>query len=317
MNKKRKFTIENNEISEVTTVTLGGYPQKIMLDGKSKENPVVICLHGGPGTPIPFSVGCRGMFPDITDRVTLVCWDQLGCGINNHVIDDSFGIDSFVKMTVDLIKEIRGRFPGNRIYLFGMSWGSILSARAAAAVPELINGVVTYGQVLCDMTFNEEVYSALEASAMPESKKKKLQKMKKDRSIDNARSLMSWIRKYTEGYTCKAGKSAPIGGAIIGLMTSPDYTMKDFRAVVLNGYIKNTSLIRALTDTDLRDVLCNVKVPYTMLQGETDIVTSTSALSKFVPECGNPNLRLAVIPKSGHMPSEEAMGEIFGCFDSM
>lgn len=317
MNKKRKFTIENNEISEVTTVTLGGYSQKIMMDGKSKENPVVICLHGGPGTPIPFSVGCRGMFPDITDKVTLVCWDQLGCGINNQVIDDSFGVDNFVQMTVDLIKEIRSRFSENRIYLFGMSWGSVLSARAAAAVPELINGVVTYGQVLCDMTFNDEVYSALEASAMPESKKKKLQKMKKDRSIDNARSIMSWIKKYTEGYTCKAGKSAPIGGAVVGLMTSPDYTMKDFRAVVLNGYIKNTSLIKALTDTDLRGVLSNVKVPYTMLQGETDIVTSTSALSKFVPECGNPNLRLVVIPKSGHMPSEEAMVEVFECFNSL
>ena len=277
----------------------------------------LICLHGGPGTPIPFSVGCRGMFPDITDRVTLVCWDQLGCGINNRVIDDSFGIDSFVQMTVDLVKEIRGRFPDNRIYLFGMSWGSILSARAAAAVPELINGVVTYGQVLCDMTFNDEVYAVLEASAMPESKKKKLQKIKKDRSIDNARSVMSWIRKYTEGYTCKAGKSAPIGGAVMGLMTSPDYTMKDFRAVVLNGYIKNTSLIRALTDTDLRDILCNVKVPYTMLQGETDIVTSTSALSKFIPKSGNPNLRLVVIPKSGHMPSEEAMVGVFECFNSL
>lgn len=39
---ERNRTIQNNEISEIRTFTLGGYPQKVMLDGKSKENPVVI-----------------------------------------------------------------------------------------------------------------------------------------------------------------------------------------------------------------------------------------------------------------------------------
>lgn len=28
---------------------------------KRKDSPIIITLHGGPGTPIPFSVGCRGL----------------------------------------------------------------------------------------------------------------------------------------------------------------------------------------------------------------------------------------------------------------
>lgn len=44
------------------------------------------------------------MFPELTDRVTMAYWDQLGCGINDHVIDDSFSIGHFVRMTVDLIQ---------------------------------------------------------------------------------------------------------------------------------------------------------------------------------------------------------------------
>ena len=59
MNKKRKAIIEQNEISELVTFSLGGYEQKVLIEGKSKNLPVVITLHGGPGTPIPFSVGCR------------------------------------------------------------------------------------------------------------------------------------------------------------------------------------------------------------------------------------------------------------------
>ena len=34
----------------------------MLIEGKSKDNPIVITLHGGPGTPIPFSVGCRGLY---------------------------------------------------------------------------------------------------------------------------------------------------------------------------------------------------------------------------------------------------------------
>ena len=316
MNKKRRQVIEGSAVSEVVTVELGGYPQKIMLDGKSETNPVVICLHG-IGTPIPFSVGCRGMFPDITEKVTLVCWDQLGCGINNYVIDDSFTIDDFKKMTVDLVREIKKRFPENSLYLFGMSWGSILSAITAEAVPELISGVVTYGQVLCNMTFNDEVFSVLEASAMPESKKEKLKKIKNDRTVENAGIIMSWIRKYTEGYICKTGKAAPVGEAVIGLLTSPDYNIRDFMAVAVNGYMKNTSLMRQLTDCDLRPVLSKISVSYTMLQGETDIVTSTKAIEKFLSETENTNLKLITIPESGHMPSANALDSVFEFFDSM
>lgn len=72
MNNKRKSYISSCEISLVESVNIGGYQQKIAIEGKSKSLPIVICLHGGPGSPIPFSVGCRGLFPDITDRLTMV-----------------------------------------------------------------------------------------------------------------------------------------------------------------------------------------------------------------------------------------------------
>lgn len=63
MNSQRKQAIKSNEISEVTALTLGGFPQKILIDGRRKKNPLLLVLHGGPGSPIPFSVGCRGLFP--------------------------------------------------------------------------------------------------------------------------------------------------------------------------------------------------------------------------------------------------------------
>ena len=59
MDKQRKNVIDKNEISQIYNFDLGGYPQKVLIEGRSRKNPIVITLHGGPGTPIPFSVGCR------------------------------------------------------------------------------------------------------------------------------------------------------------------------------------------------------------------------------------------------------------------
>ena len=89
MNKQRKQIIAGNEVSTLYTLNLGGYNQKVLVEGKSKTLPVVICLHGGPGTPIPFSVGCRGLFPEFTDQFIMVYWDQLGCGANMPVMPEA------------------------------------------------------------------------------------------------------------------------------------------------------------------------------------------------------------------------------------
>jgi len=310
MNKTRKNIILNSEISEVRETALGGYKQKIMLDGMKKENPIVIFLHGGPGSPIPFSVGCRGLFPEITEKLTLVCWDQLGCGINNRPIDDSFKISDFVLMTEELSEEIRRLFPENKIYLFGISWGSVLAALTAAGGKASVDGVITYGQVLCDMTFNEEVYEALENSAMPERKKKKLAEMKNTHNIQNAKQIMGYIRKYTEGYVCKSAKGAPISEMIKGLFQSPDYRFKDFAAAMVNGYMKNSSLIKELLELDLRDTLDCIKIPYKIIQGDRDIVTSTRTIEKFLAERPNENIEFVEVKNSGHMAGEEAMGRI-------
>ncbi|MEE0856560.1 MAG: hypothetical protein U0L58_04610 [Ruminococcus sp.] len=99
MNKKRKAVIEANKISTIEEFVLGGYPQKVLIEGKSDDLPVVITLHGGPGTPIPFCVGARGLFPDFTENCILVSWDQYGCGINNAKLPDDISINDFAQLS--------------------------------------------------------------------------------------------------------------------------------------------------------------------------------------------------------------------------
>lgn len=305
---KRKNTGTDNEISELISLSLNGYEQKVLIEGKRRTLPVVITLHGGPGMPIPFSVGCRGLFPDFTDNFIMVYWDQLGCGINNRIIDDSFSVDDFVKMTEDLIKEIKKRFVGNKILIFSTSWGSILSAKLLERNPKAVDGIIAMGQIIKNVFLCEEVMDELDNSNISRRKMDKLRAVTVDNYSGKDLQLISTsLRKYTNAYQNKVGAKAPMGSVIKGLLTSPDYRFKDLKAIIVNGYLKNNSLWKEIIRIDLSDVLMNVKIPYIMLQGDTDIVASTQTAKSLVNSCNNPDLRIQVVSNTGHLPGAEMM----------
>lgn len=311
MNKRRKQIIENNEISQLYTFSLGDVLQKVLIEGKTKDLPVVISLHGGPGSPIPLSVGCRGLFPEFTDRAIMVYWDQLGCGINNCVIADKYDINSYVEMTVDLVKEVKKLFPNNKMILFGISWGSVLALKTVKKIPELVDAVVTWGQVIKNLFFNQEVLETLEKSDLPTKKMKKVKVILTNGPSENGlQFLTGCIRKYTNGYQNKEGSQAPVGEVIKGLLTSPDYTLKDFKAIMINGTAKSTLLWPQLLAIDLTKELATVEKPYYILQGDTDIVTNTGLLMEVVDGADNSFLHYEVVEKSGHIPGTEGMDAI-------
>ncbi len=312
MNKKRKKIIDENEISELFTFSLGGYEQKVLIEGKKKDLPIVITLHGGPGTPIPFSVGCRGLFPEFTDRFIMVYWDQFGCGINNYEVDDSFKIDTFVKMTSDLLDNVKKLFPSNKIIIFATSWGSVLSALVSEIKSAYIDGIVVCGQIVKNIFFNDEVISALEKSKTPRDKLEIIRNADpRGATSYELQTVNSCLTKYTDAYNNKNSPKVPMGKIIMGLITSPDYSFKDFKAVMINGYKGNNSIWGELLKIDLTETLSAMKIPYYILQGETDIVASTTVVKKLVESSNNENLSCTVVKNTGHFPNAEMMDKVF------
>lgn len=307
----KKDITANSEISEICTFTLGGYNQKVLIEGKKKELPIVITLHGGPGTPIPFSVGCRGLFPMFTDHFIMIYWDQLGCGINNHLIDHTFSIETFVQMTEELIHHIQMKFPGNKMMLFATSWGSILSAKVLEKNPHIVDAVVVCGQIIKDVFLGDEVIETLSRSSISSKRLEQIKHITKGNITSKELRLISGcLRKYTNGYQNKAGEKTPVGQIMRGLLRSPDYKLKDLKAMFINGYLKNISLWKEIVSLNLSEALSNVDVPYIMLQGDTDIVASTLLVKELVEKANNSNLSYKVIENTGHLPGREMMEQL-------
>ena len=177
----------------------------------------------------------------------------------------------------------------------------------------MVDGVIAYGQVLHQLMQSKETIDALMSSKAPEKLKSEIKAAVDAGKLDpkTAMKMSGAIRKYTFGYNNPNEPKAEVGKIIRGIMTSPDYTFRDFKAIVMNGYQKNTSLLSELSELDLRETLKGVSVPYHILQGETDIVTNTTGIVSFVRESENHRLSCRIIPDSAHIPGANGMNAVF------
>lgn len=71
--------------------------------------------------------------------------------------------------------------------------------------------------------------------------------------------------------------------------------------------MKNTSLWKEILQIDLTEQLRSVKIPYMILQGDTDIVASTKIVKELVAGSNNANLDCRIVADTGHMPGVEMM----------
>ena len=174
--------------------------------------------------------------------------------------------------------------------------------------------VLSRGGIARGDFFNDEVMSALEASTVPRKKLEIIKKAKPETANPKElQTINACLTKYTDAYNNKNCKKAPMGKIIMGLMTSPDYSFIDFKAVGDNGYKGNVSLWHDILKIDLTETLNAVKMPYYIIQGETDIVASTSVAKNIVDNSGNKNLSCIVVKNTGHFPGVEMMDNVFEC----
>src|SRR6266487_5644074 len=70
--------IKDTVVNEKSLISLGGEKQYVEMTGVSSKNPALLFLHGGPGWPQ--TPHLRYFNADLTKAVTLVAWEQSGCG---------------------------------------------------------------------------------------------------------------------------------------------------------------------------------------------------------------------------------------------
>jgi len=141
-------------INETMMVDINGVKQWINIYGKNLENPVLLYLHGGPGSPE--SLTDYKINRKWSDIYTVVTWDQRNCGKsysesqNNITLTHDLFMQDGKEMTEFLMKHLKK----DKISLLGHSWGTFYGCNLALTYPDYYETYIGAGQVI-DFTANE------------------------------------------------------------------------------------------------------------------------------------------------------------------
>lgn len=126
-----------SSITSLEKIELGDINQWISIRGRNTSNPILLYLHGGPGTPVmPLF---RHFQIPLEDHFIVVQWEQRGAGksFSWKIPKETMIIEQFISDLHELIEILQKRFNKEKIYLMGHSWGSILGTFTVQKYPEL------------------------------------------------------------------------------------------------------------------------------------------------------------------------------------
>jgi pimeloyl-ACP methyl ester carboxylesterase len=117
-------------VESLEEVTLGGVGQWLLIRGLDRSNPVLLHLHGGPGSA-DISIA-RFFDAGLIGHFTVVHWDQRGAGksFDPDIPPESMIREQFVLDTRDLASMLRSGSASRRS-IGHYSWGAIGPRRVA------------------------------------------------------------------------------------------------------------------------------------------------------------------------------------------
>jgi pimeloyl-ACP methyl ester carboxylesterase len=131
-------------IAEIQTITLGGFPQAVLLRGNDLRNPILLYVHGGPGAsqmPIAWTYS-----DELEKHFVVAHWDQRGAGASCAGVDwNTLSLDQMVNDTIELSEKLG---QGRKIFIIGHSWGSLVGVWAVERRPDLFYAYVGTGQLV-------------------------------------------------------------------------------------------------------------------------------------------------------------------------
>ena len=134
-------------IAEVKYLRIGGVDQWLMIRGRSRANPPLILLYGGPGMP---ETGFFRLFNAVLEDVfTVVYWEQRGSGRSfaRSIPRSSMTVERFVADLDELVEAVRGRLGSEKVTILGHSWGSVLGAMYSQRFSEKVAAYVGVAQI--------------------------------------------------------------------------------------------------------------------------------------------------------------------------
>lgn len=285
-------------ISSVEEVELGGLKQHILIQAEDKNKPVLLVLHGGPGMPIP-GVSCRGVdwvfnlsTVELIKKFIVVFWDQRGTGksYSSGIPKSSINLEQFISDANELVDWLRLKYCQDKIYLSGISWGSILGLNLANRYPGKIHAYFGIAQITNWEKSDEITYDWLMKKAKEDDNQKAIKELAKIGRPPYIKEIADWnlLRKWlfmSEGYILKNDHIQHPGMSSLfkTLLISPDYRLIDLWNTLYKG-MKLSYTPQMLANFHNYNAFSQIKtlgVPCYFFHGKHDRAISDTLLEEY------------------------------------
>lgn len=292
------------------SLLIGGSEQWVLERSEDPANPIVLFLHGGPGTSELTSN--RRNTRDLERWFTVVNWDQRGAGKSYAALRDAaaMNIDQFVDDTHDLTQHLLEKYGKERLVLAGHSWGSAVGALTVARFPELYSCYVGIGQV-ANMAEGEALsYQWVLDQARQRRHRRAIRSLER---IGPPPYTGDWRRKtITErSYVARFGgevhssRSGAMGMVLRSLLISREYTLRD-RMNYFRGIAASMRLLwPELLTVDLFTRVPELEVPVFFMEGRHDWEVPSTLSARYFDALRAPSKRLVWFEDSAHLPNAE------------
>ena len=151
---RKKTAMLPHRIDSLYDVSINGCRQKILVQADNTDNPILLYLHGGPGSST--LMWSHVYEKKLKENFVYVNWDQRGTAFSYHEGMDTTKIseDQIADDALELVRYLLTTFHQKKVYLIGHSFGSVIGLQLVANHPEYFLAYIGVGQVI---NFNKSV----------------------------------------------------------------------------------------------------------------------------------------------------------------
>jgi pimeloyl-ACP methyl ester carboxylesterase len=301
-----------DSIARKQFIEIGGIQQGFFLRSENPENPVILFLHGGPGSPelpmlYPYEESER-----LEKYFTVCYWDQRGSGMtyNQSTDPSSMTLDQMIEDTRQMTEYLQKRFNQEKIFLMGHSWGSFLGIKTIEKYPENYSAYIGIGQISNQLESEKLAYDYMLDHAKKIDDKaaiKSLEKFDKNASDFPNLNYIAGVRsplmnKYGIGIM---HENFSMAGLVKDIFLFKGYTFKDKMNYLQGMGFSLIYLWDDLFKNDLTESSTSFQIPVFITHGKYDYQVSHQLSREYFEKIEASKKEFFTFENSAHSPNAE------------
>jgi pimeloyl-ACP methyl ester carboxylesterase len=258
---------------------IGGIKQYVRIKAKDRSKPLLLFLHGGPGSSLMQKID--KVSGKLQQHFVVVHWDQRETGetLRLNKTTQPLTLQLFYNDTHELIDSLLRTFRRSKLYLMGYSWGSGLGFYMADKYPWLLYAYIPVSPVI-DQGRSDSISLAMLKKEMGSSARKELSIVKIP--FENAEQLYyhrKWLFKHE-------------GQKFVSLSLRKSF-VESWAVTWFDVWSKSN-------DVSLFESLPAIKCPLYFFAGEKDYNTNSSITAEYFNKVRAPKKDLFLFKDAGH-----------------